>query len=153
MPTIQATVYIEAQPMQVFELLADLRSYNQWLPSSESFNRLDHISDIKPKLGTVYSDIGASSRMLGKITIFSPPYQLAFQQSSVINLFLPVGSINISIHYVLREEDTGTRVNRTQDVKLSGLLKLFEGRIARIIQKENIRILEAAQRYLEGEML
>lgn len=153
MPTIQATVYIEAQPMQVFELLSDLRGYNQWLPASQSFNRLDHISDIKPKLGTVYSDIGANSRMIGKITIFSPPYQLAFQQSSAINLFIPIGTISITIHYVLREEDTGTRVNRTQDVKLSGLHKLFEARIATLIQQENIRILDAAQRYLESEML
>jgi carbon monoxide dehydrogenase subunit G len=153
MPTIQATVYIEAPPMQVFELLSDLRAYNQWLPSSQSFNRLDHISDIKPRLGTVYSDIGINNRMIGKITIFSPPYQLAFQQSSAINLFLPVGSIAMSIHYVLREEDSGTRVNRSQDVKLRGLLTLFESRIAKLIQKENIRILEAAQRYLEGEML
>ena len=85
MPTIQATVYIEAPIKRVFELLADLRAYNQWLASSDTFNRLDHISDPVPKLGTVYSDIGTSSRMIGKITLFAPPYQLTFQQSSAAN--------------------------------------------------------------------
>lgn len=153
MPSIQSTVYIEAPISSVFELFADLRGYNKWLASSETFNRLDHISEQKPQLGMVYSDIGTSGRMIGRISIFVPPYQLAFQQSSAINLFVPLGNIEITIHYNFLEEDSGTRVNRIQDVKLTGLLKLFENRLARIIQKENIRILESAQRYLEGEML
>jgi uncharacterized protein YndB with AHSA1/START domain len=153
MPTINATVYIEASPQTVFDLLANLRGYNKWLASSQTFNRLDHIVDAAPQLGTVYSDIGTNSRMIGKIIQFNPPHQLAFQQSSAINLFVPIGSLDITIHYTFLEEDTGTRVNRQQDIKLSGLLKILENRVAKIIQRENIRILESAQRYLEGTML
>jgi hypothetical protein len=153
MPTIQATVYIEAKPQQVFDLLADLRAYNKWLASSDTFNRLDHITDAVPQLGTTYNDIGANSRMIGKIVQFNPPFQLAFQQSSAIDLFLPVGHIDIGIHYTLLQEETGTRVHRQQDIKLRGLIKIFENRLAKTIQKENIRILESAQRYLEGTML
>jgi uncharacterized protein YndB with AHSA1/START domain len=153
MPTINATVYIEASPQTVFDLLANLRGYNKWLASSKTFNRLDHVADDAPQLGTVYSDIGTNSRMIGKIIQFNPPHQLAFQQSSAINLFVPVGNIDITIHYTLLIEETGTRVNRQQDIKLHGFIKIFENRLARSIQKENIRILESAQRYLEGTML
>jgi uncharacterized protein YndB with AHSA1/START domain len=153
MPTIQATVYIEVPPQKVFELLADLRGYNKWLASSQTFNRLDHVTDAAPQLGTSYTDINGNSRIIGKIIQFNPPHQLAFQQSSAINLFFPVGSIDITIHYTFLEEDTGTRVNRQQDIKLNGLIKIFEAYLARIIQKENIRILNSAQRYLEGTML
>src|SRR5271154_3342703 len=77
---------IRASAERVFSLLAELRDYDRWLPRSSAFNGTNAISDGPIGVGTTYIEPGPLGVRHGKVTEFSPPTRLSFEQPMTMKL-------------------------------------------------------------------
>lgn len=129
----------------VFNLLADLPHYDQWLPPSNLYASMTQYSRLPIERGTTYVDQGKLSRMTGRITEFDPPRRLHFRQTTVSI----AGALDIEIRYTLESDGGGTRVKRDVNVQPSGAYGLVQGFLVESIRKENERIMAIMKQYLE----
>ena len=58
---------IRASAERVFEVLADFRSYDRWLPRSSAFHGTTEISDDPIRLGTTYVEPGPTGVRRGRV--------------------------------------------------------------------------------------
>jgi len=137
-------------PQQAFDLIANIDDYETWLPNSNTFYGIRHISDNPVKEGTIYTDGRGRLEMHGKVITYKPPTQIAFEQTST---FRPLGLISsgldITIDYVLVQEHDGTTVIRNYEVDFKGILKLMRPFVMSRIKAENDRILHIMKDVLE----
>jgi uncharacterized protein YndB with AHSA1/START domain len=138
--TIDVTSPIE----RVFELLADLPNYPQWLPPSGLY-ATTVVSETPIRLGTTYLDRSKQGPLQGRVTEYQPPHVLGFHQEAQWAL----GRLSIDIHYHLEPLDGITRVHRTTAPQLSGALALLGPVVIRSIRRENQRTLARMKQYLE----
>ena len=145
MPELHFETTINRPPEAVFNLLADLPHYDQWLPPSSLYGNVTQYSRLPIERGTTYVDQGKMSRMEGRITEFDPPKRLHFRQTSVSIM----GALDIEIRYTLEANGEGTHLQRDVDVRTTGGYGLVQGYLLTSIRKENERILAVLKTYLE----
>lgn len=134
-----------ASPMaRVFELLADLPNYPQWLPPSGLY-ATTVVSETPIRLGTTYVDRSKQGPLHGRVTEYQPPNMLGFHQEAHFAL----GRLIIDIHYQLEVVEGATRVHRATAPQTSGLLALLRPIVIRSIRQENLRTLARMKQYLE----
>ncbi len=129
---------------RVFELLADLPNYPQWLPPSSLYATTE-VSETPIRLGTTYVDRSQQGPLHGRVTEYQPPHVLGFHQETGFAL----GRLTIDIHYQLEAVEGATRVHRTTAPQMSGLLALLRPMVIRSIRHENLRTLARMKQYLE----
>lgn len=129
---------------RVFELLADLPNYSQWLPPSGLYATTE-VSETPIRLGTTYVDRSKQGPLQGRVTEYQPPHVLGFHQEAQWAL----GRLTIDIHYQLDDRDGTTRVHRTTAPQMSGALALVRPVVIRSIRRENLRTLARMKQYLE----
>jgi len=150
MPQMVTTTDINRSPEIVFDLLADFAAYGSWLDTSETFNTLRDIIDNPVKAGTTYTDAGQQVTLHGEVTVCHPPHRLTFHQIGSVSWVIPLGTLEITIAYLLTPTNTGTHLERVQTVVLSGPLRLLQSRLLRIMKQENQRILNTVREHLEA---
>ncbi len=142
MPKLNFRTEINSPMGRVFQLITDLKRYNQWLPASRLYTAVSDVSQEPVRLGTTYVDNG-SVAMMGEVTAFHPPAHITFSQTSP--------NVDLTIHYMLATIDKRTRVARDVDFQPKGMLtKLFAPLAMGRIRKENERVLQAMKTYLES---
>jgi uncharacterized protein YndB with AHSA1/START domain len=147
MPELHFETTIHRPPEAVFNLIADLPHYDQWLPPSNLYASMTQYSRLPIERGTTYVDQGKLSRMEGRITEFDPPKRLHFRQTSVSI----AGAVDIEIRYTLEAAGGGTHLTRDVNVQPTGAYKLLQGYLVKSISKENERILAVLKQYLEKQ--
>lgn len=135
---------------QVFNLIANIGEYNTWLPGSNTFLGIRHISDTPIKQGTTYTDGQGRLEMHGEVQVYRPSEQIIFHQVSNFRALgiIPSG-LDITIDYILVQEHSGTTVIRNYDVEFNGILKLVRPVALSQINSENERILHVMKDVLE----
>ncbi len=151
MPTLEFTTHIKRPIDDVFNLIIDLEHYPRWLPSSDTYRQLQHISDSPIKLGTTYIDQGTRIVFRGKVTRCEPPNYVTFHQTTQFKLLALKGGMDIDIVYQLESVEGGTRLHRQQIVECSGFLKFAQNPILKTVQTEVERILQSMKIYLEAQ--
>jgi uncharacterized protein YndB with AHSA1/START domain len=143
---------IHAGAERVFGLLADLRTYDRWLPHSSSFNGTTQISDGPIGAGTTYVEPSALGTRYGKVTLFEPPAQLNFEQPMTMKPSA-FGIVDIKQFHTLVPIDGGDSVHYTRVVQIEphGLTKLILPFAIGMIRAENQRTLNALKAYAESE--
>jgi uncharacterized protein YndB with AHSA1/START domain len=141
------TIDISRPAGDVFAVIADLSGYHRWLSPSSLYVGTTRVSGVPISVGTTYVDRTRQAILRGRVTQFSPPELIAFQQVTRS----PLGRLAVDIEYRLEEQGTSTRVYRTTSPHLSGPLVLIGPLLLRSIRNENLRTLAAIKRYLEHE--
>ena len=145
MPDIHVSVDIQRPPEAVFNLLADIAHYSQWLPPSQTYIETTNISDMPIKQGTTYVDRNTTGDMQGDVREYQPYSRIVFHQ---------VGknpNIEITADYRLTPIVQGTRLERTTILVVSGIFRLIQPIAARRTRAENERTLQTLKAYLEAQ--
>ena len=141
------TIDIFRPAAEVFAVIADLSSYHRWLRPSSLYVGTTRVSGVPTSLGTTYVDRTRQAILRGRVSQFSPPELIAFQQVTRS----PLGRLAVDIEYRLEEYGTSTRLHRSTIPHLSGPLVLIGPLLLRSIRNENLRTLTAMKHYLERE--
>jgi uncharacterized protein YndB with AHSA1/START domain len=146
----QVETTIQRPADAIFQLIADLPNYAQWLPGSGTFGQITMLSDPPFGLGARYRDVGPSTRMEGSIVEYDPPHRLAFEQHTQQRLLGVPSALTVRATYELTDTPSGTRVVRRFDGKLRGLFWLLQPYVIPTLKRENERILAMMKAYLEN---
>ena len=142
MPELRFSTDIQRPPDVVFNLIADLTNYHQWLSPSKIYAATRDITKSPVMLGTTYRD---NNTMYGKVIAYQPPTLITFRQST------KNPGLDITIRYELSAGNTGseTHLVRTATVATRRLFRLFQLIAVSGIRQENERLLLAMKRHLE----
>ena len=146
MTELRFAVTVHQPPDVVFGVIADMRSYDRWLPGSGAFTGVATISPGPVGLGTTYTDRGPLSAMRGEVTEYAPSETIGFSQQFRVPP-LP-GTFTIQAKYILRAVDLGTHLERTVTVHAQGAVRLVQPILLFSIRRESWRVLHTLQRYL-----
>ena len=152
MKTLHFETTIAAPADTIFALIADFANYHVWLSPSKSFGTISDITPDPVCLGTTYTDAGPSGVRYGKVTEFSAPGAIAFEQPMEIKTPLP-GKISIAVRYALKPSagvPGATDVMRDLTFEISGLLKIAQPVVESAFTSENERLLRALKRHVEA---
>ena len=135
---------------QAFDLIANIDDYDAWLPNSNTFYGIRHVSHNPIQQGTTYTDGKGQLEMHGTVEKYQPSQNIKFHQVSNFRALglIPAG-MDITIDYVLVQEHDGTTVIRNYEVAFKGILKLFRPMAVSRIRAENERILYVIKQVLE----
>lgn len=150
MVELQFEIVIAAERDLVFETLADIAAYPDWLPPSPTFGTIRDVQPTPPQLGTTYTDAVQGPPMRGEIIVFERPYQIGFRQMTHIGLAFIRFAMTVESLYTLTEQANGTHIRRDYQLETQGLLRFLEGRIVRMGATENERILATLKQHLEN---
>ena len=132
---------------QVFERLADLPGYRQWMRRDGVFGHTELTSSLPIRAGTTYVDRTRMGHFVGEVTEHVPSTRLAF--SETFRLFgRPLTRARPS--YVLEADGGSTVVHHTAEADLYGPARLFKPVVARIVARERSHTVDALKRSLEG---
>lgn len=135
---------------QVYHLIVNIADYDTWLPGSDTFLGIRHISDNPVVEGTTYTDGQGLLRMRGEIQKLKENEQVVFHQASEFHaLKLIPSGLDITIDYILVQEHNAVTVIRNYEVDFKGILKLLRPLALSQIRKENERILHIMKDLLE----
>lgn len=150
MQRIFRTHIVNTSPQQVFQSIANIHDYDTWLPNSNTFYGIRHISDDPVKEGTIYTDGKGRLEMHGRVDKYKPVERIVFHQVSNFRaLGLIPSGMDITIDYVLVQEHDGTTVIRNYAVEFKGILKIIRPMAIAQIVAENERILHTLKTVLE----
>lgn len=137
-------VDVAADRAAVFELLSDLRGYDDWLGESSAFRTVDVEGGAPVGAGTRYRDVFQQRVAEGEVTRFEPPARLAFRET------LGGGDATITTTYRLDELPGGTRVQRHYRFRARGRARYDLWRLRGEIRAENRRILSRLRDHIEA---
>jgi len=145
------TAQIAGQTDRVFDLIADMPNYADWLPGSNAFGGTTEVTPYPVQLGTSYLDWGPAGSRRGSVTAFDRPRSIAFHQTMLLKRGPLTADVNITIDYTLKPSSGGTAVVRDLDitVQMPGLMRLATPMVVAAFRKENARTLAALRRYFE----
>jgi len=149
MTTLQFEADIEASPERVFDLLAGLRDYDQWLPRSSAFHGTEDISEGPIGVGTTYVEGGPFGVRYGKVTALSRPTLLAFEQPMTIKPRM-MGIIGIRLRHILTPVAQGTHLYREVELTPHGLVRYAMPFIVKAFRTENERMLKVLKAFAEA---
>ena len=143
-------VYIEEKinrpKDQVFQYLADLNGYNDWLPKKGFFRGTKQTSTGIIKKGTAFFDYTIFGRFTGEVTEFEPPVKIAFSQRLKIFGILLMESRPA---YELQSTKNGTKVLHSGEAELFGLAKLYYPRAKKLAERERRRTVNGLKAAIE----
>ena len=139
---------IRAGAERVFALLAGLRDYDRWLPSSSAFRGTSSISAGPIGVGTTYVEPGPLGIRHGRVTEFVPPKRLAFEQPMTLRPNA-MGLIDIRLLMNLTPGADGVRVRRELQLDPQGPVKLIMPLVLRAFRAENERMMRVLKDYAE----
>lgn len=139
------TTTIHAPVERVFDLIAQIDRYGEWLPPSNTFKEVREVSDRPVRAGTTYIDQGQSTPMRGHVTVYERPTRIGFAQAQN----MPLGRLAVETTYTLVATASGTHVTRDFQFHTGGLLLLIRPLLAGVLRQENERILAALKGYAE----
>jgi uncharacterized protein YndB with AHSA1/START domain len=143
-------VEIQASAERVFDLLADLRGYDGWLPRSGAWRGTNHISPGPTRLGTTYVEPSPFGVRHGRVTEFDPPTRLGFEQP-MTSKHLALGVIGIRVVHTLTPEGGGVRLLRVLELEPRGPVRLILPVLVAPFRAENVRMLRALKAFAEKE--
>lgn len=104
---------IKAPASKIFDVVVDLKAYDEWLPNSTSFPGITFISDSTAKLGTTYVESTPSGIRHGKVLEFDRPSKVLFHQPMQLNSAPEGVLVDIKVEVLFREKSEGvTEVER-----------------------------------------
>ncbi|MBI1258272.1 MAG: hypothetical protein GC204_12435 [Chloroflexi bacterium] len=145
MTDIHVSVDIQRPPEAVFNLLADIAHYRDWLPPSKTYVETTDISDTPLREGTTYVDKNTNGTMIGEVREYQPYSRIVFYQ---------IGRnphVEVTTRYQLTPTPQGTHLERTSTVVLSGIYRLLQPLGVRQVRAENGRTLATLKAYLESQ--
>ena len=140
---------IRAAPEQVFDLLADLRDYDRWLPRSPAFRGTTEISPGAIGVGTSYIERSPFGIRRGQVTEYERPTRLGFEQPMALGP-RGLGEIGIRLAYRLRPEEGLVHVHRRLVLSPSGIARLVLPFALGAFRAENVRVMEMLKRAAEA---
>ncbi len=150
MPELHFTTDIDGPPEAVFDLIADLAHYGDWLPGSGAFGTISEISPLPVQLGTTYVDAGPTGTRYGTVTEFLRPVHIGFHQPMRVRRFPTRGMIDIRLRHRLTAVGPATRLDRDLTIGLPGGLRLAQPIVMANLRKENDRVLSVLKAYVEA---
>jgi uncharacterized protein YndB with AHSA1/START domain len=144
MPDIHVSVDINRPPEAVFNALADIAHYRNWLPPSKTYIETTDISDMPIKLGTTYVDKNTTGSMDGHVDEFQPNSRIVFHQIG------KKPNIEITAAYQLTPIPQGTHLERTTILVMSGIFRLIQPIAVSRTRADNERTLATLKAYLES---
>ncbi|GAA2502082.1 SRPBCC family protein [Terrabacter carboxydivorans] len=131
---------------EVFERLADLPAYRQWMHRDGLFRRCESVSELPVREGTTYLDLTRMGRFEGRVVELVPPTRIAF--SETLSWF-GVALTRAEPAYVLEEDGDETVVHHTAVGELYGVMRLFRPAARWMADRERDRTLASLKRSLE----
>ncbi len=149
--TMQFFTRISAPIEKVFDAIADLPKYGDWLPHSSAFGGIADVSPYPVQLGTRYREIGPVEKP-GTVTEFVRPRCIAFHHVVLIRKPLKI-DVDAKVRYILEPTAEGVSVERVLTVEygLPFLLSWLAPIVVQGFRRENLRTLDALKRYLEAQ--
>lgn len=146
---------IEGSPMVIFDLLADMPNYGEWLPRSKAFTEITNVAPYPVQLGTSYLDTGSQGERPGKVTEFDRPRHLGFHHTMLVKRGPLRVDLDVHIRYTLTEANARTQVTREVDfaVRVPTVFKLADPIAVAQVRRENARLLPSLKRYVEDRRL
>lgn len=129
----------------VFQQLADIDGYREWMSREGLFRDTGKVSEGPTEQGTVFYDQARFGRLCGVVTEFDSPNKIAFRQVLRRN-DKPVFESRPS--YTLKAVGNGTSVRHTAEGELRGPYKLLEPIIYPVARSERERVLDSLERSL-----
>jgi hypothetical protein len=147
------TADVAAPPAVLFDLLADLPRYDEWLPSSEQFLQTTDVEPYPVRLGSRYHDGQPGIRgkdWWGTVTGFQPPGSLDFQHTIAVNQLR--ATVDVHIHYSFEREKHSTRISRwlVLDIAMPAVFRPMRNLITERFDSENVRTMNAVKEYTES---
>jgi uncharacterized protein YndB with AHSA1/START domain len=147
---LRFTALIKGPQEIIFDLIADMPSYNRWLPDSSAFGGTINVTPYPVRLGTTYLDAGPIEKP-GLVTEYEPPKHISFRHTVQLRQGPLNTDVDAAIRYSFEPKDGGTFVDRrlTLTFQLRGIFKLALPFLLYGFRKENLRTLAALRRYVE----
>jgi hypothetical protein len=106
------TARIEGPPEIIFDLIADMPNYGDWLPGSEAFGGTTEVSPYPVRLGTTYLDAGPAGQRPGSVTGYDRPKYIAFHHTMLLKRGPLAASIDVHIRCTLEPLERATCVTK-----------------------------------------
>jgi hypothetical protein len=132
---------IRARADVVFSLLAELREYDRWLPSSMAFHGTTQISEGAIGVGTTYIEAGPLGTRHGTVTRFERATRLDFEQPMSLRPGM-MGAIGIRVFHTLTQGRDCVQVLRVVQLSPRGLVKFVMPLVVRAFRAENDRMMK-----------
>ena len=144
----ESRTVIRRPASEVFERLADLLGYRQWMHRDGLFGGTELTSLPPIRAGTTYVDRTRMGRFVGEVTEHVPATRIAF--SETLSWFgRPLTQARPS--YVLEADGDSTVVHHVAEGELYGPLRLLTPAAAWMATRERTHTLASLKRSLEGE--
>ncbi|WP_323095392.1 SRPBCC family protein [Intrasporangium sp. YIM S08009] len=145
----ESRTVIRRPASEVFERLADLPGYRQWMHRDGVFGGTELTSPPPIRAGTTYVDRTRMGRFVGEVTEHVPSTRLAF--SETFSLFgRPLTQARP--RYVFETDGDSTVVHHTAEAELYGFARLFRPVAGRIVTRERSHTVAALERSFEGSL-
>jgi uncharacterized protein YndB with AHSA1/START domain len=139
---------IRAGAGKVFSILAELRDYGRWLPSSSAFRGTHFISEGPIGVGTTYVEPGPLGVRHGKVTEFVPPTRLCFEQPMTLRP-RAMGVLGIRLSHTLTPSGDTVRLCRELELEPDGPVKFLMALVVPAFRAENARMMKKLKAYAE----
>lgn len=133
---------------EVFEQVADIPRYPEWMPDSGLFITCTKDSDGPAGVGTTYTDKTRVGTVKGEISDFERPKKVVFHYTA--RLFGRTVMDGWPGYTLERDGEDATRVHHTAEGRLYGPFKLMQPLIQSMAQKERQRTVDALKQSLES---
>ena len=144
----ESRTVIRRPASEVFERLADLPGYRQWMHREGVFGGTELTSLPPIRAGTTYVDRTRMGRFVGEVTEYVPLTRIAF--SETLSWFgRPLTQARPS--YVLEADRDSTVVHHVAEGELYGPMRLLKPAAAWMATRERTHTLASLKRSLEGE--
>ncbi len=144
----ESRMVIRRPASEVFERLADLPGYRQWMHRDGVFAGTELTSLPPIRAGTTYVDRTRMGRFVGAVTEYVPATRIAF--SETLSWFgRPLTQARPS--YVLEADGDWTVVHHVAEGELYGPMRLLKPATAWMATRERTHTLDSLKRSLEGE--
>jgi uncharacterized protein YndB with AHSA1/START domain len=143
---------VKAPPSVLFQLLADLPHYAQWLPHSEQFAATTEVEPYPVQLGSRYHDgrpEEPGNEWWGTVIGFQPPGSLDFHQAIKVKQLR--SQVDVHIHYSFEAVASGTELSRwlILDIAMPTVLRPLRRAIVSRFDSENVRTIGAVKVFAE----
>jgi hypothetical protein len=145
---------VAAPSAVLFDLLADMPNYGDWLPGSAQFGQTTEVEPYPVQLGSRYHDghPGEPGKdWWGTVTGFQRPGALDFHHMIAVRQLR--ATVDVHIHYSFEPDGDGTRVERwlVLDLAMPVVFRPLRPLIIRSFDQENVRTMAAVKRYAASQ--
>ncbi len=148
MIVVELDEVIEKPVEEVFERLADLNDYSQWLSHWGIFTKSWQTSEGPVELGTTYDDKGKMGTFHGDVSDFEKPRKVAFKEDLY---WFGTHVVEARPGYELESDGDSTKLHFHGEGELYGFYKVMRPMLAVMGKAERKRTIKALKRSLESQ--